>query len=434
MSKKPSKRTSAIVLSVVVAITVSLSGCGWWDTLEDSVEFSERELLNVEDILNRAIADIDANSENWQRILQTALDEVGDTERQVRQDLEELMQRGIHTAGLEARCDISYLGDMLVEGLQRIRATVLNEPPPPVRAVVCDASPSAIDMNLDPNRRNNVEVYGYNLDLESLKLYHVLESGQVNETTNFTITSPFKRIINLGSNGIALVPQSVKLRMDLGNGENRDVPVIQKWPDVCTTRDLNTSSASIQVIPTHVGPGDKDFHGNGPCTQATAQIYTANNGTELRAHIGVDMWECPNDMTLIHEDYTEGIKTEDRVLFTTEHDEEIIEIRTPTSASLEFISDGYAPGSKSDTGLVMRWDILGDTKSDDVGKSYVTVTLNSVHLVLRKKLDCVTEDELARMMQQDAMSPVLTDYVKIQLPGALERFEELERGWPMPIP
>lgn len=426
MSGKQSKGITALLLSVMFVTTVFLSGCAWWDNLMGKIDFAEREFSNTEDILNRAMADINANSENWQRIIQTAIDQLDPAERQIRQDLEELMQRGIHTAGLEARCDIAYLGDMLVEGLQRIRATVRDEPPPPVRAFVCDSSPSAIDMNLDPNQRNNVEVYGYNLDQPWLTLYHVLDSRQVDETKNFSLGSPFKRVINLGSNGIALVPQSMKLRVDLGNDENRDIPIIQKWPDVCTTRDFSTESTSIQVIPAHVGSGDKEFHGDGPCIQARARVYTAQNGTQLRGNVWVDMWECPDDMDFISGDHTEGIGEGDRVLFTAEHDEEIIEIRTPMSAQLAFIGEGTDPQSKTDSGLVLRWNILGDTRGDDVGESYVTVTFNSVHLVLRKKLNCVTEDELARMMQQQAMSDVVFEWVLKDHPLILERFEELE--------
>jgi hypothetical protein len=420
------RKIRPILLSSMFIVLLSASGCSWWDDLMNNINWAEREYSNTEDTLNRAIADINANSQNWQRIMQKAIDDINPKERQVRQDLEELMQRGVHTAGIEARCDICYLGDMLVQGLQRIEAKIKNQPVPPLKPFICDVSPSAIDMNLDPNRRNNVEIYGYNLDMSWLKLYHIMETGQVDETPQFTVTSPFKRVINLGANGIALVPNSVKIRMDLGNGENRDIPIIQQWPDICVTRDFNTGASSIQVIPSRTGPGDKEFDGHGPCIRATAQIYTAENGTQLRAVVNVDMWECPDDMTKIHKDYTEGIGMEDRVLYTTEHDEEIVEIRTPVSATLEYIGHGTQPQSKTDSGLVSRWNMLADTDGDDVGKSYVTVTFNPVHLVLRKKLNCVTELELTRMMQQNAMSDNMINHLRTVRPIVFQRFETLK--------
>ena len=420
MSEKIHKRTSAILLPVLVLMMVSIGGCDWIGSLGNDINFFQREFSNTEDILNRAVADIDANSQNWQRIMQQAIDQVNPSERQIRQDLEDLMQRGIHTVGLEARCDLSYLADMLVGGLQRIQAKVLHKDPPPLKVVVCDASPSFVDMNLGPNQRNNIEIYGYNLDMSWLKLYHVMESSQKNESAKFSSISPFKRVINLGSNGIVLAPNSVKLRMDLGGGENRDIPVIQKWPEVCTTRTWDTNSASIQVIPRHVGRGDKEFNGHGPCIRATAQVFSAENGTQLYGSVDVDMWECPDNMTLIRKDYTEGIGREERVIFTPDQDEEIVEILSPMAVLLEFVGEGINPQSKTDSGLVSRWNIVGDTEGNDVGESYVTATFNPVRLVLRKKSNCVTENELARMMQQNSMSDAMRNHLRSAKPRVLE--------------
>lgn len=379
--------------------------------------------------------DINANSRDWQRIIQKAIDSVPAAEAQVRQDLQNLMQRGIATAGLEIRCDISYLGDMLKDGLQAILAKVKKEPLPPVNAVICDASPSAIDMNLSPNGRNNIEVYGYNLDQTWLKLFHVAQNGQSDETGHFNTISPFKRVIDLGASGIALGPQSLKLRMDLGNGGYREVPVIQKWPEVCETRDFDTSSSSLQVYPTKTGSGDNEFYGHGPCVRANARVYLDRTKTQLWGHLDVDMWECPDDMTLMRSDFTEGIGYVNQVLFTADHDEEIFEIRGQTTSRLEYIDQTTTPDTKVDSGLVVRWNSVGDTDSgEDITQSYVTAVFGSVHLVLRKKDgNCVTEEELAKLMAEKRMSTTVQEHLRLKRPAVFERAKVLETLGPRRI-
>jgi hypothetical protein len=412
--------------SLLIALVLGGSGCKFLNSILGKIDFFQREFSNVEDILNRAIVDVDANSANWQLIIQKAIDDLPQAEAVVRQDLQNLMQRGIATAGLEVRCDIAYLGDMLAQGLQGILAKFKHQPVPPLKAVVCDASPAAVDMNLPPNNRNNIEVYGYNLDQAWIKLLHVRATSTTDVSAQFSVTSPFKRVINLGSTGVALQSDSLKLRMDLGAGAMRDIPVIQAWPSICTTRDFNTNSASLQVVPTHVGPGDNEFAGHGPCTRADARIYVAANGTELHGALSVDIWECPDDMSKIQSDYTEAMGSTDRVLFTTNHDERIIEVRGPTSARLEYIDTTTSPDSKADSGLVVRWNMIGDTDGDDVGRSSVTATFNSVHLVLRKSEDCVTEEELARLIAQKALSQQVQDRLRLERPSVLERSRMLK--------
>jgi hypothetical protein len=323
---------------------------------------------------------------------------------------------------------------MLAQGLQGILAKFRKQPVPPLKAVVCDASPAAVDMNLPPNNRNNIEVYGYNLDQAWIKLLHVRTSSTTDVSAQFSVTSPFKRVINLGSTGVALQTDSVKLRMDLGAGALRDIPVIQAWPSICTTRDFHTTSASMQVVPTHVGPGDNEFAGHGPCTRADARVYVAANGAELRGALSVDVWECPDDMGKIRSDYTEAIGSAARVLFTANHDERIIEVRGPTAARLEYIDTNTEPDSKADSGLIVRWNMIGDTDGNDVGRSSVTATFNSVHLVLRKVEDCVTEEELARLIAQQALSPQVQDRLRLERPAVLERSRTLKGAIKVPHP
>lgn len=414
----PTKIAAALI---VFGLLLFPTGC-----FEEQVNTLTSQFQNTEDILNRAVLDISANSQNWQQIIQNAINQINPAERQVRQDLEELMQRGVANAGLETRCDISYLGDMLIQGMNRIIAKVKGQQPPPVSAFICNASPSAIDMNLDPNRRNVVEVYGYNLDDPTLRLYHVTSSRTQDKTSEFSEVSPFKRVINLGLNGINLSPQSELLRVDLGHGEKTEIPVIQAYPAICTTKDHYTDAYSIKVIPAKYGPGDDDFDGNGPCIRASAGIFGAASGAELRGTVNVDAWECPNDMKYIHKDYTEGQGKEERVLYTPDQGWAIAEILSPTSGQLEYIDRSTNTDQKADAGLVANWQIEGDTNGGDIGKTFVQVTLNPVHLLLRQSANCVTEEQLAQMTNENQLSHHVMTNLRVVRPQVFEKAQALK--------
>jgi hypothetical protein len=135
-----------ILLGVIFAVGLFVPACSGRLGLDALNSTVNTHATNIEDILNGAIQDVTAHSANWQTIVQGALDKLPAAETQVKQDMENLIQRGIANAGLEVRCDISFLGDMIVTGLKAILAKVLNQPPPAQPAVVCDASPPAIDM------------------------------------------------------------------------------------------------------------------------------------------------------------------------------------------------------------------------------------------------------------------------------------------------
>jgi hypothetical protein len=414
-------------------LVVSTTGCFLTNWLNRNVDQLVNEYMNTESILDRARVDLTANSENWQQILQHAIDKIDPAETQVRQDLQNLLQRGVENAGLTFMCNISYLRDMLLRGLDNIIAKMKGQPVTAQTGVVCDASPDAIDMNLDANHRNVVDVYGYNLDDTALRLFLVKTSGQTNVTSDFSLVSPFKRVINLGANGIQLNAQSQALRIELSGGEIRQIPVIQAYPPICKTDDFQIPTQSIKVTPTNrVGNGDKDFDGHGPCIRAAARIYLPGDGTQLRGAVTVDAWECPDDMNKIRKDYTEATGAEDRVLYTPPAGWKIDRIFEPVSAQLEYIDhDTDKDDEKADTGLVMNWRIRGDTDGDDVGRTFVQVDFNKIHLTTREAGNCVTDRQLGRMWNGGTLSDKLKATLKESRPQVLKEAEIMKTNPPL---
>ena len=396
-----------------------------------------RQFMGTENILNQAEIDLSANSENWQRILQTTIDDLKAKDTEVANELNLLVQRGIANAGLTVQCDISYLGDMLIFGIERIKAKLSGTEPQPFRAFVCNASPPDVDMNLDPNRRNAIEVYGYNLDQGNLRLYHVTDSRQEDRTGDFATVSPFKRTINLGLNGIHLDAHSQRLRIDLGDGVYRDIAVIQAYPKVCETKDITLTTQKMTVFPIKFGSGDNDFDGNGPCVRVLVRINAVSR-TQIGARATMESWECHGDMTKISYDYTLARGQLDKTLYTTDSEWELAEIRSPTSAAFEQYCEGKRPITRADTGLVANWIVVGDSNGDDIGngpaKTNVEITFNKLLVVVRRSSDCVTEEELAQMLSQDKMSEKVKLDLQNSHPRVFEKADLFKRVGKRPRP
>jgi hypothetical protein len=395
----------SVLGAALLLCALTFAGCKIWDKIAGIIETVQTEVHGVEGVIDDAIEKIGANSEDWQSILEEALDDLPDAERQVKADMELLIQRGVSHIGLELRCDISYLGDMLTNGLRKIKADFLGQPAPQILPFVCSFSPPAIDMNLAPNSRNTVYVYGYNFDLDPMKLYHRKTGGvRENVSQHFNYSTPFQKVINLGATGIVLGAQSEALEVEFG-GMVLTIPVIQAYPDLCKDPWEKTVAVSPKkVIPQKIGEGDNEFSGHGPCIVARAVLGISPDRRQLTATYLVWAYECPDDMDYRRSDYTECRINENRVLFTAAEGEQIREILGPTSARLEYIDRSTAEDRINDTGLVHTWTVMGDTNGDDIGDTYVIIDLNPVRLLMEETGDCITEEELEQMAAAQQIS------------------------------
>ncbi|MCB0665060.1 MAG: hypothetical protein KDC80_04525, partial [Saprospiraceae bacterium] len=259
---------------LLVVALFSLTGCKigkWIENLLNSIVENERK--SVEQFISEAQIDIIANVENWERILNDLKNDIPDLEKEVKQDIDELIQRSVSHVGIEVKCEISYMGDMIFQGLEQIKASFLGQVPTAVKGMICDISPDAIDMALAPNDRNKVTITGYNLDKTGFKMYHISHDGtKTDVTSNLTVTSPFKLIANLGSSGIVIGKNSKKLQVVVDNGLARVMQIIGIFNGICEEEDRSLDSKRITIKPELVR-GDREFKGHGPCTFVNLSLY-----------------------------------------------------------------------------------------------------------------------------------------------------------------
>jgi hypothetical protein len=114
-------------------------------------------------ILQRSLNQLIDNSTAWQQtLLQLERDLVNAGETVLANEVNQLVQRGIGTAGVEVRCNADFIGNRMRRHVEILLAQAQKAtPPPPLPPTICQVSPDHLDMG---HRPNVVAFYGYDLD------------------------------------------------------------------------------------------------------------------------------------------------------------------------------------------------------------------------------------------------------------------------------
>lgn len=188
------------------------------------------------------------------------------------------------------------------EDLIRIKAALLKAGgltgPQPLEAsvpVVCSAVPNAIDLNLDPTRRNLVTIGGYNFDtVPAIQVFLVNGTQVIDETPNLHRTTHYEVTLNTGTNGIQVSSTSQKIVLKWKGQEISDIPVILSIPN-CKTMMVSVPQQQVTIIPplTH---GDRDFGGHGP--HVILNVFPSYSFAKASAIIDVTFVETNGNDTI----------------------------------------------------------------------------------------------------------------------------------------
>ena len=116
--------------------------------------------------IDRAIAALNKNSEDWQNILNRLIGEIEGFDQELQDkllpDVQNLLTATIAASGEEFRCDTDFLGSRVAENLARIRAKLLKDDLPPLEPRFCSTTPwDHIDLRNPPDA---VAISGYNFN------------------------------------------------------------------------------------------------------------------------------------------------------------------------------------------------------------------------------------------------------------------------------
>jgi len=330
--------------------------------------------------IDNAIAKLEKNSNDWEAIMNELLRQLdrlpGQVSSIIKVDVQNLLDRGIATAGEEFRCNMDIIGSRMEAALKRIANERLkgNYDVDPLVPVVCHAIPDAIDRTLVPDRLNEFVYSGYDFDLDCIKLYLQKSDATLEDITDFlSVTTHYHMTINLGINGVMLDKDSNKIILKCGDVELSTVPVIQ-----------GTINYTIPetTLPRYYPPlveGDREFAGHGPHVIVNVDLIISKDKIECTVYMRARETQS---------DWTTGEGSETTLIYEAVPGYFIQDVLIPTSDSLDYTDSN----NKDDTfprgasGLVKNYTAYGDTSGDDIGLyTGVTVELNQIPIVLSQE-------------------------------------------------
>jgi hypothetical protein len=207
--------------AIGTCLTLVISGCGVKDEI--------RTTRNVAvDTLNDSIQKIGQQSNRWQDVLEETRDTlVKEGQSTLANEVSNVLSKATSDVGIEAKCYTDFLRDRTKEELTKLRATLTKEKLE-LKPVFCNPTPSDINMGIEASRRPIVEIAGYNLTREAIKVFLVeRESPRIDVSDKLSNPTGYLLTLNLGSNGVPLSAKSDQIVFAMPNGEERSITISQ---------------------------------------------------------------------------------------------------------------------------------------------------------------------------------------------------------------
>ena len=276
-------------LPILLAALV-LSDCGI-GKITNSID----QAVNV---IDRGIDNINHDSTRWQSTLREVADQLPkDVQSTIRNEMSQLVERSIAKTGVEFRCDVDFLAQRAKQGLERIKAMLLNQQPGPVSPSFCHVSPGTLNINAPPQSRSTIELAGYDMDQNDQKGHTLkvflfsdrtgesipLTEDRIGRTTHYLLT------LNVtGSDLETLIrnKQISKLRVSW-NDTAAGLPEVLVIQRVAQRKTVTVPLGEITHVPSRAG-GDADFDtdgGNPLDYSVTGESRVDGNRIMVRVHL-----------------------------------------------------------------------------------------------------------------------------------------------------
>jgi hypothetical protein len=428
LSTQESTRRFSASLLVLIAF---IAGC---TALSDLDATADVGIERTTHILDEGIAGLQNNSADWQKVLrETEGKLVSETQSTIRNEVSDLLYRGIAATSAEVRCDTDFVVNRVRLGLLRIRAELLKEPVPPLEPQLCSVIPLAVDRTLvAQGRLNRLELYGYDLDAGELQV--LLQDGDALTDVSDMVNRPTHYHMTLtlgGRTGVPITSSSQRLIIKSSGHELSTISVIQPETPLCKTQVVTHQPAAIHFIPPKADgavnganehqqsgligdilPGtskgsDADFKGHGP--DVNARVRLINDGTSVSAELFMSATETRADWTR-----AEGSRTDQ--IYVPDTGWRVKEILVPTSGgntcptlSTCFTYTDTTPNPdifSAGSGPVQRFEFTGDTSGSEAGtRTGMLVTFNPLRFELTEVGNCVAPSTVSQLRSLDLIAP-----------------------------
>lgn len=408
------------VLIIAIVFSFSLtSGC--IDIPDPKLPQTVQIAVNA---LEEAITKLGTESSNWQQILQETISKLtDDSQSTVRNEVSNTLNRAIAAAGSNTICVIDSIRDMVKEDLLRIISRLKKKPYDGPEPKLCEVVPPAIDMSLDPNRRNLLEFFGYNLDATSISATLVNSNAKIDVTSYLAKQTHYHITLNLSASGIQLSPNSNKLQLKYKDKVISEVQVLQPQTPLCQTQVREASQEKIKYLPP-LRKSDREFDRNGP--NVFVSVDWINKSTKIECQIYMRASETNGYDSLA---YGEKITT----VFTPDPGWKIDQIIGATHTKMFYTdtNDNLDIFDMGSGGPVRKFEIMGDGPGDDIERhTGVTVYFNSLRVVLKQTGNCISPSMVRTLQNQNRISPITTERFDSQLRALPQEVKIPWRGVP----
>jgi hypothetical protein len=193
-------------------------------------------------VLNKAIDAIYAQPTAWRDALNDAVDHLADKTTAVAKQVQTLLNDSVAFVGVEARCNLDFLGMRIRDSLIYIRDKILLNKPSIQKPTpwVCHFSPDALDVHWDAQQNRwiatnrIVRVFGFNFSYAGLPKVELRDAnGQFIRSANVTPTysTTYELLLNFQPEGFQGIGQSFSAYLQWGNqADPNGLPAIKQPP------------------------------------------------------------------------------------------------------------------------------------------------------------------------------------------------------------
>lgn len=404
----PPKKSRAWAWLLAPLLIALLGGCDIADQIGKTTDKVEDITGSTVAALNNAIDALETNSASWQSVLQQTTSQLTkDAQSTVRNEISDLLNRSVAATGTELRCNTDFIGTRVRQALVRIRARLLHETVPPAEPALCHVVPPAVDMALDPARRNKLEFFGYDFDTTPIKVNLVDQTRTVDVSGSLDRPTHYHMTLNLGANGVPLSSASNRMVLEWQSKQISSIAVIQPATPVCREKtETYTRSTYLSYTPPHTN-GDTEYSGNGPEVWANARWL--NDGSRVSMRLWMKAKETKSDWTT-----AEGVRTEP--YYTA-----------PSGWRIESVTGGdvvssahYVDTDHNDdrqgggpSGPIKEFVFRGDRDGKDAG-SYtgVDVSFNPLTVKLVEVANCAPASAIKTLQVKGLIAPTTVNRLK----------------------
>ncbi len=364
---------------IVVFVSFTATGCFHNET--------EEAIKRTTEILERSIAELESEAYNSRQVVDRALRDLPEQVNQtIRTEVTNLAANTIAATGEEFSCRVDFLRERTLEEFRRILAIHKTGVYTPRTPTFCSLTPDSIDLNLDEQRRNKIDISGYNFDIAfPLQVFAVQHGGDLVDISNRLKTGThYHRVLDLSTKPDFTLDEKTDYLLFKWNGANySEAPVLAKKPPPCKEENKMITPKVAEYKPPHIPPGDKEFSGNGP--EVVMQAWLVPQSDILYAQVYMRARETGGDWTTASG--TSGLLP----IYSAEPGYRISTVPPPLyDPPRTYTDETWEEDINPGAGTVVKWyNSFGDIYGEDAGEATrVRVTFNNIVIGVTPTRDC----------------------------------------------